>query len=292
MNEIKETKIQTPNGEKIIDNFANNFIQVMNEALADKDKKIKELEIELDQWKDNYAKLKQPLTNSELLKELAQRIVGGQLELDKPRDLTEEGKTPEQIVAHLKNKMNLYNQDGYAWCNIHEIYDEKTNRNPLNLNYFIAEIKQELQKQKDKKEPIILFNEYEKNGSPKLTKIQETMSLTKVQGILTSQIRSRKSSDTPYMAFFRPDNSNEKHTSEECEATKCKDCEIPVVFRIKQDFWQKCSLTGMALNLRSKYIKPNISKGDLLELEGEFARFDHSKRASFTCYSYKIISHE
>jgi hypothetical protein len=35
------------------------------------------------------------------------------------------------------------------------------------------------------------------------------------------------------MAFFRPADS-QKHSLAECEAAKCQECEIPVVFRIKK----------------------------------------------------------
>ncbi|WNE40816.1 MAG: Acireductone dioxygenase [Mycoplasmataceae bacterium] len=90
----------------------------------------------------------QTLTNQELLKELAQRIVTKQLELQTPAYLIqkyeEQGFTAEQIIDNLKKRMNLYNQDGYALTNICEIYDEQTNRNHLNLNYFLMESKNNL----------------------------------------------------------------------------------------------------------------------------------------------------
>jgi hypothetical protein len=85
-------------------------------------------------------KLKE-FTNPELLQELAKRIVSGQLKLDKPKDWIIEGETPEKIVKNLKEKMGLFNQDGYALSNISDIYDKETNSDPLNLNYFIAEEK-------------------------------------------------------------------------------------------------------------------------------------------------------
>ncbi|KLL03195.1 MAG: hypothetical protein MRERV_49c014 [Mycoplasmataceae bacterium RV_VA103A] len=84
------------------------------------------------------------LTNEQLLKELAQRIVLGKLELDKPQDWIVKGENPEEIVKHLKEKMGLCNKDGYALTNISDIYDRETNPNPLNLNYFIAKFKEEL----------------------------------------------------------------------------------------------------------------------------------------------------
>jgi hypothetical protein len=71
-----------------------------------------------------------------------------------------------------------------------------------------------------------IINKFEKDASlPKLTKIQ---------GILTSNIRSRTSTDVPYMAFFRLKYSDREiaHSDAElCANAKCKDCEIPVIFR-------------------------------------------------------------
>ena len=86
------------------------------------------------------------LTNQQLLRELAERIVAGKLEIDKPQDWIIKDKTPIEIVKLLKNKMGLCNKDGFALTNLSEIYDEKTNRNPLNLNYFIAKVKNEIKK--------------------------------------------------------------------------------------------------------------------------------------------------
>jgi polyhydroxyalkanoate synthesis regulator phasin len=49
MNKIKETKIQTPNGaKKVIEAMVNNYIQVTNEDLAEKDKTISKLEAKID----------------------------------------------------------------------------------------------------------------------------------------------------------------------------------------------------------------------------------------------------
>jgi hypothetical protein len=56
--------------------------------------------------------------------------------------------------------------------------------------------------------------------------------LVKLQGILTSNIRTRESSNTPYYAFFRTDD-NQKHSRAVCERAKCQECEIPIIFRPK-----------------------------------------------------------
>ena len=85
------------------------------------------------------------ISNPELLQELAQRIVIGKLKLEKPQDWITKDKTAEEIVQNLKEKMRLCNKEGYALSNISDIYDEKENDNPLNLNYFIAEQKNKKQ---------------------------------------------------------------------------------------------------------------------------------------------------
>ena len=61
-----------------------------------------------------------------------------------------------------------------------------------------------------------------------MIKIKETNTLT---GILTTNIRAREKSNTPYYAFFRSDDNN-KHSLLECETRKCKDCETPIIFRL------------------------------------------------------------
>jgi len=83
---------------------------------------------------------------------------------------------------------------------------------------------------------------------------------TKITGILTSQIRSKPSSDTPFMAFSRSDSSN-KHSLAECERTKCKDCEIPVIFRIKkvtERTFKKYFRQGLNAILEEELIKLNF----------------------------------
>jgi len=67
--------------------------------------------------------------------------------------------------------------------------------------------------------------------------------LTKIRGLLTSNLRSRTSSNTPYMAFFRIDALDTfVHDLKECGKQKCQECEIPVVFRIKD--WDNSRLFG------------------------------------------------
>ena len=125
-----------------------------------------------------------------------------------------------------------------------------------------------------KESPIVLLDEFEKKSK-----------LTKIQGILTSGIRTKKSSNVDYMAFVR-ESTNNKHSLEECIAEKCKDCEIPVVFRIKD---RECDSSHHILSTGVCYLKPNLKKGDLVSLAGEFSESEKSNRPSFTCYSYQII---
>jgi hypothetical protein len=61
---------------------------------------------------------------------------------------------------------------------------------------------------------------------------KDNYKLVKISGVLTSQIRSKPSSDSPFMAFLRPTDS-QKHSLAECEKIKCQSCEIPVIFRVK-----------------------------------------------------------
>ena len=122
----------------------------------------------------------------------------------------------------------------------------------------------------------------------------------KIKGILTSNIRTRTSTDVPYMAFFRANDDCEKvyrHSLTECEAQKCKECEIPVIFRITvithldhlpEDAF--CIYKYRSLG-EKHWAKPNLKKGDSVILEGEFSRSKDSNRPSFTCYSYQLISH-
>ena len=138
--------------------------------------------------------------------------------------------------------------------------------------------------EKAKKEPVLLFDEFEKKDN--------SSKLVKISGILTSQIRSKPSSDTPFMAFLRPNSANENHSLAECEAQKCQQCEIPVIFRVKskeiihKDCWTKGNCQGC----QKEEIKPNLNKGDKVLLEGKFENSKNSNRPSFTAYSFEIIN--
>jgi len=105
----------------------------------------------------------------------------------------------------------------------------------------------------------------------------------KIQGILTSNLRTRLSSDTPYMAFLRLETADfTNHSLAECSATKCKDCEIPVIFRLKEaGVIHKDEDTTLE-------IRPKLKKGKKVILEGQWAK-SNGNRPSFTCYSYRVL---
>lgn len=142
-----------------------------------------------------------------------------------------------------------------------------------------------------KKEPIILLDEFEKD--------KKTQEVTKITGILTSGIRSRKNSDIPYMAFFRLKYSDREiaHSDAElCANAKCQRCEISVVFRIENEGHQNHLPDNFTCVFRyrefgkSHWTKPNLKKGDSVILEGEFSPSEKSNRPSFTCSAYQIIT--
>jgi len=113
---------------------------------------------------------------------------------------------------------------------------------------------------------------------------------TKITGILTSSIRTKESSNTPYYCFFRPDSANSKHSLEECERIICKDCEIAVIFRIKRCDYN-CLVKECAIpKCQNCWIKPNLKKGDKVILAGKFSQSEDNNRPSFTCYSYRLIN--
>lgn len=117
--------------------------------------------------------------------------------------------------------------------------------------------------------------------------------LTKISGILTSNLRAKPSSQVEYMAFFRPYRDCEEHTIEECETSKCQNCERPVVFRIDNpDNSKCCNYQNNWHNLGCKeiYLKPKLKKSDSVILEGEFEPSKKSNRPSFTCYSYRVLT--
>lgn len=130
---------------------------------------------------------------------------------------------------------------------------------------------------------IILLDEFEKEKKDKFVQLQ---------GILTSQIRTREKSNTPYYAFFRKDDNN-KHSLNKCIKSKCKGCEIPVIFRLDSDSSNKCCKfqdnyhNSDCQNLNPK---PLLNKDDRLILTGNWANPTKSSRPSFTCYSYHLLN--
>lgn len=123
-------------------------------------------------------------------------------------------------------------------------------------------------------------------------KLTEKNNLTKIQGILTSGIRTKASTDTPYYCFFRT-NSDNKHSLTECQQSKCQECEIPIIFRIESNSNSKyCKFLDNYhhLGCEKKWIKPKFQKGEQVLLTGNWAKSDHSSRPSFTVYYYQILA--
>ncbi|RHZ35637.1 hypothetical protein [endosymbiont GvMRE of Glomus versiforme] len=122
---------------------------------------------------------------------------------------------------------------------------------------------------------------------------QQPKKLITLKGYTTSQIRIRETSDTPAYCFFKitaPLDENTKHSHhKECAEQQCRECEIPVIFRIKE----RQSLVGDQNNQTI----PPIKKGSYLAVTGHFANKQEQKqcpkdclmRKSFTAYSYRFL---
>lgn len=92
------------------------------------------------------------------------------------------------------------------------------------------------------------------------------------------------------MAFFRQLDEN-FHSQTECKESKCKDCELPVIFRVKSQevIHKDCWTAGSCQNCPREEIKPKLKKGDRVILEGKFEQSKSKNRPSFTCYSYQVL---
>ena len=263
MNEMKETKIlknsevAQPDSqtEQIIDKLTENSIETLNQALAKKDKIIDESRAEIIYWRGKAQQLAS--NNKKCLICLVNEL--------------------EVIITKTCRKCERLLLD---W----EIQRKKHN---LPADDFW---KQEALKRWEAigKEPVILFDEYEKDNSK----------LTKISGILTSQIRTRQSSDTPFMAFVRLEynehldrywSCKNKHGLLECIAEKCQECETPVIFRISNSKCCQGSDGSGHLGSGVRWLKPKLKKGDSVILEGKFSPSENSNRPSFTCYSFEIL---
>lgn len=93
--------------------------------------------------------------------------------------------------------------------------------------------------------------------------------LTKIKGILTSQIRKREetsSSTSPYYYAF--------------VKLKGHGADLPVIFKVKN------------LADPSNLVEPKLKKGELVQLTGRYSNFLSNIRKSFTCSEYKLLAHE
>lgn len=128
-----------------------------------------------------------------------------------------------------------------------------------------------------------IFNN--KNEGVSVANSQLYQQLTKITGVLTSNLRIKTSTNVPVMAFFRSNSAN-KHSLAECETTKCQECEIPIIFKIKDP---TCDGSHHLWG-ENCWIKPKLKKGDKAILEGKFSPSEKSNRPSFTCSDYQLIN--
>ena len=88
--------------------------------------------------------------------------------------------------------------------------------------------------------------------------------LTKIKGILTSQIRRRDEEKEPYYYAF--------------VKLKGHGADLPVIFRVQDK--------------SNNLIEPKLKKGNLVQLTGHYSHSDKNIRKSFTCSAYELISYE
>ncbi len=200
--------------------------------------------------------------------------------------LADKDKTISQLKEKITDLEKQNNDLDYLLNSGRNKFEHERNKRLKELE---TKLYQLLTNQEFLKEPVILFDEYERKDNSKLTKIS---------GILTSQIRSKASSNTPYMAFIRKVRECQQHPIEECQRIKCQECEMPVVFRITNETHLDHLSGAFTCNFKHRELgethwqKPNLKKGVKVLLQGSWAKSDHSPRPSFTAYSYQIIDHE
>ena len=84
--------------------------------------------------------------------------------------------------------------------------------------------------------------------------------LTKIKGILTSQIRRRDEEKEPYYYAF--------------VKLKGHGADLPVIFKVKN------------LDDPNNFVEPKLKKGNLVALTGHYSNSDKNIRKSFTCSAY------
>src|SRR3954471_18707220 len=89
--------------------------------------------------------------------------------------------------------------------------------------------------------------------------------LTKIKGILTSQIRKREETSPYYYAFVK---------------LKGHGADLPVIFKVKN------------LDDPNKFVEPQLKKSNLVQLTGHYSNSDKNIRKSFTCSAYELVTHE
>ncbi|CAI2161554.1 13849_t:CDS:10 [Funneliformis geosporum] len=88
--------------------------------------------------------------------------------------------------------------------------------------------------------------------------------LTKIKGILTSQIRRRDEEKEPYYYAF--------------VKLKGHGADLPVIFRVQDK--------------SNNLIEPQLKKSNLVQLTGHYSHSDKNIRKSFTCSFYELLNHD
>ena len=254
---MKETKIF--NNNEVLANLAKETVKEEDRFLADKDKAISELKEKITDLERQNNDLDYLLNSgrNKFEHERNKRLKELETKLNQQTKLIIEGKEFEIIKYP------------------HDEYDE----------WYIKELTLVLRKENNRWSLLrVLAQNPCSQQEPK--ELDTSPKPTKISGILTSQIRSKPSSDVPYMVYLRPESANTKHSLKECEAQKCQSCEIPVVFKLREQGY-----STYVPSLNKHCLKPRLNKGDSVILEGKFASSEYSERPSFTAYSYQIIDH-
>src|SRR3954447_21173926 len=102
----------------------------------------------------------------------------------------------------------------------------------------------------------------EKANRVSVANSQPNQQLTKIKGILTSQIRKREEKEPYYYAFVK---------------LKGHGADLPVIFKVKN------------LDDTNNFVEPKLKKGNLVELTGHYSNSDKNIRKSFTCSAYELL---
>jgi len=109
----------------------------------------------------------------------------------------------------------------------------------------------------------------------------------KLKGVLTSQIqlRGENTSDHYYYAFVK---------------LKGQSVDLPVIFKVEKkscryceavwEKYSKCGRSDCGYGEEKRIVKPQLKKGDPVELTGHYSNSPQSIRKSFTAYDYSKLA--